>query len=436
MVINYFLCLQCTNKLLHSEKCSHLQPLTNAPQKIITKTIWVLSFVSLFTDVASEMLYPVMPLFLKHIGYTAIFIGILEGVAEAVAGLSKSYFGKRSDSSGKRLPFVQLGYFFSAVSKPMLAIFIYPWWIFLSRTIDRLGKGISTGARDAMLSDESRPETKGRVFGFHRSMDSMGAVIGPAIALVYLYFYPDNYKTLFLIAFLPGMLAVISTLIIKEKKKTAVATNNGKRTTTSVFAFAAYWKNSPAQYKKLVTGLLLFALFNSSDVFLLLKMKESGFNDTSIIGVYIFYNLVFALLAYPIGILADKIGLKKIFIAGLFAFSIVYLGFAFNNNIIVFFLLFFMYGVYAAATEGISKAWITNIADAGETATAIGTYSGFQSICALIASSLCGLLWFNFGAKITFLITAGITLLVIAYLSFNKINAKALKTGNPDFVTL
>ena len=165
-------------------------------------------------------------------------------------------------------------------------------------------------------------------------------------------------------------------------------------------------------------------------------MKESGFNDTSIIGVYIFYNLVFALLAYPIGILADKIGLKKIFIAGLFAFSIVYLGFAFNNNIIVFFVLFFIYGVYAAATEGISKAWISNIADAGETATAIGTYSGFQSICALIASSLCGLLWFNFGAKITFLITAGITLLVIAYLSFNKINAKALKTGNPDFVTL
>jgi MFS family permease len=232
------------------------------------------------------------------------------------------------------------------------------------------------------------------------------------------------------------MLAVISTLLIKEKKKTLVATNNGKPTTTNVFAFAAYWKNSPAQYKKLVTGLLLFALFNSSDVFLLLKMKESGFNDTSIIGVYIFYNLVFALLAYPVGILADKIGLKKIFIAGLFAFSIVYLGFAFNNNIIVFFLLFFMYGVYAAATEGISKAWITNIADSSETATAIGTYSGFQSICALVASSLCGLLWFNFGAKITFLITAGITLLVIAYLSFNKINAKGIKTGNPDFVTL
>ena len=383
--------------------------------------------VSLFTDMASEMLYPIMPLFLKHIGYTALFIGVLEGVAESVAGLSKSYFGKMSDKSGKRLPFVQLGYTLSAISKPMLAIFIYPWWIFLSRTIDRLGKGIRTGARDAMLSDECTKENKARVFGFHRSLDTMGAVFGPAIALIYLYFYPNNYKTLFLIAFLPGLLAIISTLIIKEKKLNTPP--NGQQSNVNLFAFASYWKNSPAQYKKLVAGLLLFALFNSSDVFLLLKMKESGLNDSAVIGVYIFYNLVFALLAYPIGIIADRIGLKRIFIAGLFVFSLVYIGFAFNNNVYIFLLLFLLYGVYAAATEGISKAWISNMVDKSETATAIGTYSGFQSICAFLASSLCGLLWFNFGAKTTFLITAGITVLVIVYLLFNKINASTSKAA-------
>lgn len=395
---------------------------TNSPQKIITKTIWILSLVSLFTDVASEMLYPVMPLFLKHIGYTALFIGVLEGIAESVAGLSKSYFGKLSDNSGKRLPFVQLGYSLSAISKPMLAIFVYPWWIFLSRTMDRLGKGIRTGARDAMLSDESTRETKGRVFGFHRSMDTLGAVFGPAIALVYLYFYPDNYKTLFLIAFLPGLLAIVATLLIKEKKKQSVPGIPHPK--VKLFAFIGYWKDSPAQYRKLVTGLLLFALFNSSDVFLLLKMKESGLSDTAVIGVYIFYNLVFALLAYPIGMIADRIGLKRIFIAGLFVFSLVYIGFAFNNNIYIFLLLFLLYGVYAAATEGISKAWISNMVSKNETATAIGTYSGFQSICALIASSLCGLLWFNFGATITFLITAAITLVVIVYLSSNKVKTE------------
>ncbi len=391
---------------------------TNPPQKIITKTIWILSLVSLFTDMASEMLYPVMPLFLKHIGYTAIFIGVLEGIAEAAAGLSKSYFGKLSDISGKRLPFVQLGYAFSAVSKPMLAIFTYPWWIFISRTVDRLGKGIRTGARDAMLSDEGTTKTKARIFGFHRGMDTLGAVFGPAIALLYLYFYPENYKTIFLIAFLPGSLAIILTLLVKEKKRTGSIQNEKKR--VSPFAFVSYWKNSPAQYKKLVAGLLLFALFNSSDVFLLLKMKESGLDDTAVIGVYIFYNGVYALLAYPIGIIADRIGLKRIFIAGLVVFAGVYTGFAFNNDLTVFFILFLCYGIYAAATEGISKAWISNIVSGNETATAIGTYSGFQSICALVASSLCGLLWFYFGPVFTFLLTAGITMIVVVYLSFEK----------------
>ena len=369
---------------------------------------------------ASEMLYPVMPLYLKHIGYTAIFIGLLEGVAEAVAGLSKSYFGKMSDSLGKRLPFVQFGYGLSALSKPMLAIFIYPWWIFLSRTFDRLGKGIRTGARDAMLSDESTPATKGRVFGFHRSLDTLGAVFGPAIALIYLYFYPDQYRTLFLIAFIPGLMAIISTLIIKEKKK--LQTVGRQRTSFSFFAFITYWKTSPAGYRRLVTGLLLFALFNSSDVFLLLKMKDSGLNDAAVIGIYIFYNLVYALLAYPLGILADKWGLKKIFLAGLFIFAGVYLGFALNNNIAIFFFLFFLYGIYAAATEGISKAWISNIVDKKDTATAIGTYSGFQSICALIASTVCGLLWYNFGPMATFIITAGVTMLAVIYLAVIKIS--------------
>lgn len=400
--------------MLHSDKSTKVLALTNSPQKIITRTIWILSLVSLFTDLASEMLYPVMPLYLKHIGYTAVFIGILEGVAEAVAGLSKSYFGKLSDTMGKRLPFVQLGYAFSAISKPMLAIFVYPWWIFISRTIDRLGKGIRTGARDALLNEECSPANKGRVFGFHRSMDTLGAVFGPAIALIYLFFFPNNYTTLFLIAFIPGLLAIVSTLLIKEKVKPKLAGIRPLK--VNFFAFAAYWRKSPAPYKKLVTGLLLFALFNSSDVFLLLKMKESGLDDSATIAIYIFYNLVYALLAYPLGILADKIGLKRIFLLGLLIFVIVYTGFALNDNLTIFMVLFFLYGAYAAATEGISKAWLVTMVDKDETATAIGSYSGLQSICALIASSGCGLLWYNFGPVVTFLTTAVFTLAVILYL--------------------
>ena len=401
----------------------------NSPQKIITRTVWLLSLVSLFNDVASEMLIPVMPMFLKHIGFSIVLIGVLEGIAEAIAGLSKSYFGRRSDVRGKRLPFIQLGYTLSAVSKPMMAMFVYPLWIFFARTLDRLGKGVRTAARDAMLSDEATPATKGRVFGFNRSMDTLGAVIGPAIALVFLYFFPDNYRSLFLWSIIPGLLVILLTRVIKEKKTPQPASANPKISIKDVFAFVGYWKHSPTEYKKLVTGLLLFALFNSSDIFLLLKMKETGLGDTAVLGVYIFYNLVYAMLAYPVGILADKIGLKKIFLFGLAVFAAVYIGFAFNNNLVIFFLLFVLYGLYNAATDGISKAWITNMVDKKDTATAIGTYTGFQSICAFIASSLCGLLWFNFGAKATFLITAGITFLVIIYLSFNKINNKPVKAA-------
>lgn len=359
-----------------------------------------------------------MPMFLKHIGFSIVLIGILEGIAEAVAGLSKSYFGKQSDLSGKRLPFVQLGYALSAISKPMMAIFVYPLWIFFARTLDRLGKGVRTAARDAMLSDEATPETKGRVFGFNRSMDTFGAVIGPAIALIFLYYNPDNYKALFLWAAIPGIAVIILTRIIKEKPKQKPAVVKIK--TVNFFAFVHYWKKSPPSYKKLVTGLLLFALFNSSDVFLLLKMKENGMNDTTVLGVYIFYNLIYALIAYPVGMLADKLGLKKIFLLGLVAFIMVYIGFAFNNNLYIFILLFILYGFYAAATDGISKAWISNIVDKNETATAIGTYTGFQSLAALIASSVCGLLWFKFGAITTFLATATITFIVILYLGFFK----------------
>lgn len=371
--------------------------------------------VSLFTDTASEMLYPIMPIYLKTIGFSIVLIGILEGVAEATAGLSKGYFGKLSDTSCKRVPFVQLGYAFSAISKPMMALFIYPLWIFFARTIDRFGKGIRTGARDAILSDEATPGTKGKIFGFHRSMDTLGAVLGPSLALLYLYYYPEDYKTLFFIAFLPGLLAVIASLYLKDKNKAIYPTKQR----TSFFSFLKYWKTSPFTYRRVVTGLLAFTLFNSSDVFLLLKAKQEGLSDTLLIGVYIFYNLVYALFAFPLGIIADKIGLKKMFVSGLFLFTIVYFGMSVVSDIYAFMGLFFLYGIYAAATEGISKAWITNITDKKDTATAIGTYTGLQSICTMLASSLAGLIWYGFGASATFMVTGIATLIIIVYFLFS-----------------
>jgi MFS family permease len=384
--------------------------------KHITKTVWALSLVSLFTDTASEMLYPIMPIYLKTIGFSIVLIGILEGVAEATAGLSKGYFGKLSDSTKKRVPFVQVGYALSAISKPMMAVFIFPIWIFLARTLDRVGKGIRTGARDALLSDEATPETKGKVFGFHRSMDTLGAVLGPALALLYLYFYPEDYKTLFYIAFVPGLLAIAATFYLKDKNKTIPM----ERPKVAFFSFLNYWKESPENYRKVVIGLLAFTLFNSSDVFLLLKAKDAGLDDTMVIGIYIFYNLIYALAAFPLGILADKIGLKKMFVFGLIIFAIVYFGMSFSVSIYSIAGLFFLYGIYAAATEGVSKAWISNISNKENTATAIGTYTGFQSVFAMLASSMAGLIWFQFGANATFLVTGIATVLIIIYFLFLK----------------
>lgn len=352
-----------------------------------------------------------MPIYLESIGFSIVLIGILEGIAEATAGLSKGYFGKLSDASGRRVPFVQLGYAFSAISKPMMAIFIFPLWIFFARTLDRFGKGIRTGARDAMLSEEATPSTKGKIFGFHRSMDTLGAVIGPSFALLYLYYYPEDYSTLFFIAFVPGLLAITTTFYLKDKKE-KLATSEVR---PSLFSFLKYWSSSPTEYRKVVTGLLAFTLVNSSDVFLLLQAKQSGLDDTMVIGIYIFYNLIYAMFAFPLGILADKVGLKTIFILGLSLFALVYFGMAINTNLYFFFGLFFIYGVYASTTEGISKAWISNISDRKDTATAIGTYTGLQSICTMIASSLTGFIWFWLGAKFAFIITACATVLVVIY---------------------
>lgn len=370
----------------------------------------MLSVISLCTDMGSEMLYPVLPLYLQSIGYGIVFIGILEGIAEATTGLSKGYFGKRSDLLGKRVPFVQFGYMLSVIAKPMMVVFVFPVWVFFSRTLDRLGKGIRTGARDAMLSDEATPKTKGKVFGFHRAMDTMGAVFGPLIALIYLYYHPGDYKMLFLLSVIPGGLVIIVALMLRESSKTIKATSGG-----SFLSFLSYWRDSPRQYRRVVGGLLVFALFNSSDVFLLLRLKDAGLDDTHVIGVFIFYNLIYAICAFPFGMLADRFGLKRTFTLGLLMFAVMYAGMAFELSLFWYVALFACYGIFSAATEGIAKAWISNISAKEDTATAIGFYAGFQSICLLLASSMTGLMWHWLGPMAAFLITAVVGIGIMFY---------------------
>jgi len=371
----------------------------------------------MFADIASEMLYPVIPVYLKEIGFSVLLIGILEGIAELTVGMSKGYFGKLSDERGARLPFIKWGYFLSAISKPLMTVFIYPLWIFFARTTDRLGKGIRTAARDALLSQQASKETKARVFSFHRGWDTIGAVLGPLLALLFLQFYPSEYKSLFLIAFIPGILSVLFIFLLKEKKQPVTTIARG-----NFFSFFSYWKVSNPEYKQLVIGLLLFALANSSDLFLLLRAKEITGSDSITITAYILYNLVYAISSYPMGVWADKIGMKKILLVGLSLFVIVYAGFAINNESWIVYILFAIYGVYAAATEGIAKAWITNIAHEKNTATAIGFYTSCQSIAAFFASAVAGILWQTGGSSLVFLVAAMLTLVSMVWLARRRMH--------------
>lgn len=293
----------------------------------------------------------------------------------------------------------------------------YPLWIFFARTIDRFGKGLRTAARDALLSQQSTKETKARIFGFHRALDTLGAAIGPIIALLFLRSFPGQYVSLFYFAFIPGILAVVLVFLLKEKKEPVSTLSKG-----SFFSFFKYWSIASPEYKKLVSGLLLFALFNSSDIFLLLVTKEVTGSDTTTIAAYIFYNLIYATASFPFGSLADKFGIKKVFIIGLIMFAIVYAGFAFHPSSVVIFILFFIYGIYAAATEGVTKAWITNVAHDTNTATAVGFYTSCQSICSLLASIIAGFVWANLGSSFTFGLTAVVAFSIIIYflLSFRK----------------
>ena len=381
--------------------------------KYLTRTIWLLSLLSLFTDISSEMLYPVMPLFLQSIGFTAAMIGLLEGLAEATAGISKGYFGAMSDATGRRLPFVQLGYLLSGLAKPMMAVWSFPAWIFAARTGDRLGKGLRTAARDAMLSDECSAENKGKVFGFHRGMDTLGAAIGPMLTLILLFYFPARYRLLFLIAFIPAMLGLSLTMMIKDKP----ATPQPSRKYNFLSMFTYFREASPA-FRRLSIGILLFSIFNSSDMFLLMKIKSAVHSDTYVIGAYIFYNLVFALASFPLGALGDRFGLKRTYILGLLLFSIVYFMIAVSHSIVVFVFAFLLYGIYAAATDGISKALISTIVPKSETASAIGSVAGLTSLMALMSSAITGLIWTYVSGEAALMVSALGVMATAAYLLF------------------
>lgn len=372
--------------------------------KNIPKQVFLLGLISFFTDFASEMLYPVTPLFLTvTLGASMAVVGIIEGVAEVTAGLLKGYFGNLSDKLRKRSIFVVLGYGLSSIVKPLPGFSPKISTVFLSRVTDRIGKGIRTAPRDAILAANSKGNT-GAIFGFHRGMDTLGAVVGPLTAIALLQLAHFEYRSIYLFAIIPSIFAIVITFMIKDPKT--------KKDRQNKFSYADFWNIAPEKYKQLLFLVIIFSLVNSSDVFLILKSKNVLASDSLSIGGYVFYNIIYAIASYPIGILADKYGKKNIFVAGIFVFAFVYFGFSYNTNSLIVWLLFAFYGIYAASNEGVVKAWVSDLIPHEMLGSAIGLLAMSSSLAMMLGSMTAGILWDSFGSSFPFLVSGIVSAII------------------------
>jgi len=373
----------------------------------ISKNVFVLGLVSFFNDVASEMIYPLVPIFLTSVlGAPVAIVGLIEGMAESTASVLKVVSGWLSDKWRKRKIFVVAGYSFSAISKILLSL-AHSWpFVLLARFVDRFGKGTRTSARDALIAESSENSVRGRAFGFHRGLDTLGAVVGPLIALLAIHFLDNNFRLIFFLAFIPAFIGILLLLFfVKEKKKEA----------NSLDTFHFNWRELNPSFKIFLLISFIFALGNSSDAFLILRAQNLGLSLTLVVLAYVLFNFTYALFSTPAGIIADKIGPKKVLLAGFLLFSGVYLFFGLTSSSLFLWFLFPVYGIYMALTEGVGKAYISNLVPQEKTGTAFGIYQTIIGLCTFFASFIAGILWTYIGVRLPF-IFGSIMALISAFL--------------------
>lgn len=351
-----------------------------------SKNVFFTGVVSFFMDVSSEMIYPLVPLFLANVlGVNKSMIGLIEGIAESTASLLKVFSGWLSDRIGQRKNLMLAGYAISTLSRPIIALAGAWQQVLASRFVDRLGKGIRTAPRDAIIAESTETTHLARAFSFHRSMDTMGAVVGPAIALLLLQRHNNNYNMVFWYSMIPGCIAVLVIMaFIKEKKRTKIAQADRPKLTLKDFD----WR-----IKFFIVIATLFALGNSSDAFLILRAEQVGISMVMIPAVYLMFNLIYSLSAIPAGIAADKFGKKRIILLGFVLFAFLYAGFALAKNSADIWWLFALYGIFMGLTEGIQKAFLATIIPPDFKATAFGVYATAVGLATLPASLIGGLLW-------------------------------------------
>jgi MFS family permease len=375
------------------------------------RNILCLGLVSMFTDLSTEMAYPIIPVFLKEVlKVQPMFIGLVEAIAESTASVLKTFSGYISDHLKKRKLFIFIGYSFSALVKPLLAFATQGWHVLLVRFSDRAGKGIRTAPRDALIADSSKDAYYGRTYGFHRALDTLGAILGPLVAFIILSLSQQNYRLLFGLAIIPGIIAVVIILfgvkeIVPETKRLLK------------FSF----KKLDARFKTFLVIMVIFTLGNSSDAFLILRARNIGVSATLIPVLWLAFNISYFLWSYPAGILSDRIGRRKTIFLGFLIFSGCYTAFAFNHSSLLIWLIFTVYGLYYGFTEGNLRAYVADLTTSEIRATAFGIYHTIVGITLLPANLLMGLLWQKVGFKYALLVgttcslIAGILLLTFSY---------------------
>ncbi|MCZ2109567.1 MAG: MFS transporter [Dehalococcoidia bacterium] len=387
----------------------------------ITRPVWILSLVSFFADFSSEMVYPIIPLFITGtLGAPALAVGVVEGVAEGTANITKLISGRWADRFGARKPFVVAGYGLAAVGKLILGV-ATAWPIALvGRTSDRFGKGIRGAPRDALLADFTDDRNRGRVFGFHRSMDTLGAVVGPLVGLAFLE-AGVQLRWVILLAVVPGIASVFVLKWLPERRPEPVAPG-AERHVRGVSAL-------PMSFYLLLGVMTVFMVGNSSDAFLILRSKDLGLSTTLVVLAYVCYNLVYTGLSFPAGVISDRVPRGWLMVAGMLVFAGVYLGFAQANRDWVVWPLFATYGVYIALTDGVSKALVADLAPKDIRSSAMGLFQGITGFAALAASIAAGVLWDQVSDRAPFALGAGCALVAAAGLTVMMLSGRLRKVA-------
>jgi MFS family permease len=370
----------------------------------INRVILVIGLVSLFTDLSSNMIVPILPIYLTtvlHIPLTSI--GIIEGIAESTASILKLFSGWITDRFGKHKLLMLIGYGLSNLTKPFFAISASWSQVLLIRFSDRFGKGIRTSPRDALLADATTKEDRGKSFGFRRALDALGAALGPLVAFGILAMYAGNYQLVFLLSVIPGAISLL-LIIFFLKEKESISTI--KRSLPKI-----KFKHMNRRFLAFSFISTLFAIGNFSDAFLALRAQDAGMMIALIPLAFFALNLSSSIFSMPVGILSDRIGRRPVLISGFLIFAIIYLGFGIASSITWIWVLFILYGLYYAFTDGIQKAYIADIVPEGQRGTAMGTFNALTGLAALPASILAGYLWQSFGPEVAFSVSSGFAIL-------------------------